>query len=50
MSSKVQHRAAHLDAGTQVLPAVGDILAPACQLIMLIKPQFEAGKSQVCGS
>ena len=30
----------------QVLPAVADILAPASQLVLLIKPQFEATRSQ----
>ena len=34
-------------AVSQVLPAIADILAPASQLILLIKPQFEAAKSQV---
>ena len=30
----------------QVLPAIADVLAPASQLILLIKPQFEAAKAQ----
>ena len=30
----------------QVLPAIADMLAPESQLIVLVKPQFEAGKSQ----
>ncbi|KAK9824504.1 hypothetical protein WJX72_010925 [[Myrmecia] bisecta] len=31
----------------KVLPAVGDVLAPDGRLIILIKPQFEAGRGQV---
>ncbi len=31
---------------SQVLPAVADVLAPSSQLILLIKPQFEAARSQ----
>ena len=30
----------------QVLPAIADVLAAESQLIVLVKPQFEAGKSQ----
>ena len=41
------HRRHVIHAVMQVLPAVADILAPACQLIMLIKPQFEASRLQV---
>ena len=37
------------EVNTQVVPAVADILAPACRLILLIKPQFEASKTQACG-
>lgn len=32
----------------QVLPAIADMLAAESQLIVLVKPQFEAGKSQAC--
>ncbi len=32
----------------KVMPAVCDLLSPTGQLVVLIKPQFEAGKSQVC--
>ncbi len=31
-----------------VLPAVCDVLSPDGQLLVLIKPQFEATKEQVC--
>ena len=31
----------------KVLPAVCSVLSPDAQLIVLIKPQFEAGKSEV---
>ena len=34
-------------AVTKVLDAVADILRPHGDLIILIKPQFEAGKAQV---
>ncbi len=33
-------------AGLQVLPAIADVLAPSSQLILLIKPQFEAARLQ----
>lgn len=33
-------------AARQVLPAIADMLAAESQLIVLVKPQFEAGKSQ----
>jgi len=32
---------------TQILPAVAPLLSPAGQMVTLIKPQFEAGRSQV---
>ena len=34
-------------AVTKVLDAVADILRPHGDLVILIKPQFEAGKAQV---
>lgn len=36
------------DDPQQVLPAIADMLAAESQLIVLVKPQFEAGKSQAC--
>lgn len=32
---------------TKVLPAVLDCLAPACELLALVKPQFEVGRTRV---
>lgn len=37
-------------AAPQVLPAIADMLAAESQLIVLVKPQFEAGKSQARSS
>jgi 23S rRNA (cytidine1920-2'-O)/16S rRNA (cytidine1409-2'-O)-methyltransferase len=31
----------------KVMPAVAQLLAPGAQLVVLVKPQFEAGRSQV---
>ena len=32
---------------TKVLPAILDCLAPACELLALVKPQFEVGRTRV---
>lgn len=32
----------------KVLPAVCDVLAPSGSLLVLVKPQFEAGRQEVC--
>lgn len=31
----------------KVMPALTGVLAPGCQMVVLIKPQFEAGRIQV---
>lgn len=31
----------------KVMPAVAGVMAPGCQMIVLIKPQFEAGRAQI---
>jgi 23S rRNA (cytidine1920-2'-O)/16S rRNA (cytidine1409-2'-O)-methyltransferase len=31
----------------KVMPAVAQLVAPGGQLVVLVKPQFEAGRSQV---
>ena len=31
----------------KVMPAVAGVMAPGAQMVVLIKPQFEAGRSQV---
>jgi 23S rRNA (cytidine1920-2'-O)/16S rRNA (cytidine1409-2'-O)-methyltransferase len=31
----------------KVMPAVAQLVAPGAQLVVLVKPQFEAGRSQV---
>jgi 23S rRNA (cytidine1920-2'-O)/16S rRNA (cytidine1409-2'-O)-methyltransferase len=32
---------------TLILPAISEVLQPGAQLVILVKPQFEAGKGQV---
>jgi 23S rRNA (cytidine1920-2'-O)/16S rRNA (cytidine1409-2'-O)-methyltransferase len=31
----------------KVMPAIAQLVAPGAQLVVLVKPQFEAGRSQV---